>query len=82
MALLRWMSSTSVEVRATTPIDPTSAEDGRAPAAHPFWELPNAWCTPHSSAWTHQLSRRRYAVVADNVNRLVAGRPLRNLVRP
>jgi phosphoglycerate dehydrogenase-like enzyme len=61
---------------------PTSAEDGCAPAAHPFWELPNAWCTPHSSAWTHQLSRRRYAVVADNVNRLVAGRPLRNLVRP
>lgn len=61
---------------------PASVDDACAPAAHPFWDLPNAWCTPHSSAWTHQLSRRRYAVVADNVNRLVAGQPLRNLVRP
>ncbi len=41
----------------------------------------NAWCTPHSSAWTHQLPRRRYAVIAENVNRLVAGEPLRNVVR-
>ena len=25
----------------------------RRPGRDPFWELPNAWCTPHSSAWTH-----------------------------
>jgi phosphoglycerate dehydrogenase-like enzyme len=53
-----------------------------APADVPLWELPNAWCTPHSSAWTTQLPRRRYAVIADNINRLAAGEPLRNLVRP
>jgi phosphoglycerate dehydrogenase-like enzyme len=53
-----------------------------APAEVPLWELPNAWCTPHSSAWTTQLPRRRYAVIADNINRLVAGEPLRNLVHP
>jgi phosphoglycerate dehydrogenase-like enzyme len=60
---------------------PTSAQDTAAPAQHPFWELSNAWCTPHSSAWTRQLPRRRYAVIAENVNRLVSGEPLRNVVR-
>jgi len=60
---------------------PASEHDTAAPAGHPFWELPNAWCTPHSSAWTHQLPRRRYAVIAENVNRLVSGEPLRNVVR-
>ncbi|AEA22927.1 D-isomer specific 2-hydroxyacid dehydrogenase NAD-binding protein [Pseudonocardia dioxanivorans CB1190] len=62
--------------RYPSPADPTPA-----PAAHPFWELPHAWCTPHSSAWTRSLARRRYAVIADNVERLASGRPLRNTVR-
>jgi phosphoglycerate dehydrogenase-like enzyme len=61
---------------------PDSEGNRVAPADVPLWELPNAWCTPHSSAWTNQLPRRRYAVIADNVNRLAAGEPLRNLVRP
>jgi phosphoglycerate dehydrogenase-like enzyme len=52
-----------------------------APADVPLWELPNAWCTPHSSAWTSALPRRRYAVIGDNINRLATGEPLRNLVR-
>jgi phosphoglycerate dehydrogenase-like enzyme len=64
---------------------PTGAEADAGtevpPADRPFWDLPNAWCTPHSSAWTSRLPRRRYAVIADNVNRLASGRPLRNLVR-
>jgi phosphoglycerate dehydrogenase-like enzyme len=64
-----------------TPAQDDAAHDDPAPAAHPFWELPNAWCTPHSSAWTHRLPRRRYAVIAENVNRLVSGEPLRNVVR-
>jgi phosphoglycerate dehydrogenase-like enzyme len=60
---------------------PTSSDDAVTPASRPFWELPNAWCTPHSSAWTRQLPGRRYAVIADNVNRLMSGEPLRNVVR-
>lgn len=60
---------------------PSSSDDAVTPASRPFWDLPNAWCTPHSSAWTHQLPRRRYAVIADNVNRLVSGESLRNVVR-
>ncbi|GAA5159027.1 2-hydroxyacid dehydrogenase [Pseudonocardia eucalypti] len=59
---------------------PASATDNAPPAAYPFWELPNVWCTPHSGAWTEQLPARRYAVIADNINRLAAGRPLRNVV--
>jgi phosphoglycerate dehydrogenase-like enzyme len=60
---------------------PRSAEDRPAPASHPFWELPNAWCTPHSCAWTRELAQRRYRAIALNIDRLVAGHPLTNLVR-
>jgi phosphoglycerate dehydrogenase-like enzyme len=60
---------------------PRSAEDRPAPASHPFWELSNAWCTPHSSAWTRELAHRRYRAIALNIDRLVTGRPLTNLVR-
>lgn len=60
---------------------PSSSHDSVTPASRPFWDLPNAWCTPHSSAWTHQLPNRRYAVIADNVNRLMSGKRLRNVVR-
>ena len=59
---------------------PGADERDVAPADVPLWELPNAWCTPHSSAWTTALPRRRYAVIGENINRLVAGEPLRNLV--
>lgn len=59
---------------------PRTADDEVAPASRPFWDLPNVWCTPHSSAWTRGLSRRRYARIADNINRLVSGRPLVNVV--
>lgn len=59
---------------------PGAEEDVVAPADAPLWELSNAWCTPHCSAWTSELPGRRYAVIAENVNRLVAGQPLRNVV--
>lgn len=60
---------------------PGADGDPDGPSALPFLDLPNAWCTPHSSAWTRELSRRRYAVIADNVNRFTDGRALRNVVR-
>lgn len=61
---------------------PRTGDRRIAPADWPLWDLPNVWCTPHSSAWTTQLPRRRYAVIADNVDRLAAGRPLQNVVHP
>ena len=60
---------------------PGADGDPDGPSSQPFLDLPNAWCTPHSSAWTRELSLRRYAVVADNVGRFIDGRPLRNVVR-
>ncbi len=60
---------------------PAGADDRVAPARFRFEDLPNAVCTPHSSAWTTRLPERRYAFIARNIDRLMAGEPLLNLVR-
>ncbi|NYZ14523.1 hypothetical protein HL658_18390 [Azospirillum sp. RWY-5-1] len=60
---------------------PTGGTDRVPPARFPFEELPNAVCTPHSSAWTSQLPQRRYAFIARNIDRLRSGEPLLNMVR-
>jgi phosphoglycerate dehydrogenase-like enzyme len=60
---------------------PRGAGEQIAPSTHDFAGLDNAWCTPHSSAWTTELSSRRYRVIADNIERFADGRDLRNLVR-
>jgi len=60
---------------------PAGADDRVAPARFRFEDLPNAVCTPHSSAWTTRLPERRYAFIARNIDRLAAGEPLLNLVR-
>ena len=61
---------------------PVGVDDVVEPARFPFHELPNAVCTPHSSAWTSNLPGRRYAFIAKNLVRLQAGEPLLNVVRP
>lgn len=61
---------------------PTGAADQVAPSRFRFEDLPNAVCTPHSSAWTTSLTERRYAVIARNIDRLHAGEPRLNVVRP
>ena len=50
------------------------------PSRHPFHELDNVIMTPHTSAWTDGLLERRWAVIADNMDRLADGRPLLNPV--
>ncbi len=52
------------------------------PSHRPFHELTNVTLTPHMSGWTEGTIARRRAAIADNVNRLAAGRPLVNVVRP
>ncbi len=59
---------------------PTGAADRLPPANHDFHVLPNVRATPHSSAWTLELSQRRYALIAANIAALVAGEPLRNRI--
>lgn len=60
---------------------PTADDPRRAPSAHPFAALDNVIMTPHCSAWTDGLFRRRAAEMAENLDRLAEGRPLRNLIR-
>jgi phosphoglycerate dehydrogenase-like enzyme len=60
---------------------PTSAADTVPPANLPFESLPNVRMTPHSAAWTDGVWERRCVVFADNICRLAAGEPLRNVVR-
>jgi phosphoglycerate dehydrogenase-like enzyme len=52
------------------------------PSRHPFHELDNVIMTPHCSGWTEGLMERRFAVIADNIERLRDGRPLVNQVHP
>jgi phosphoglycerate dehydrogenase-like enzyme len=61
---------------------PVGSDDLTPPSRQPFHTLPNVYATPHSSAWTDALPRRRYAVIAENIRRLEANEPLLNPVRP
>lgn len=61
---------------------PASDQEQVAPAHYPFHTLPNTVCTPHSSAWTTNLPNRRYAFIARNIQRLMGGEPLQNVVKP
>ncbi len=61
---------------------PSAAEPNAMPSALPFHALPNVVMTPHMSGWTSGTIRRRRELMARNVNRLMSGAPLENVVRP
>jgi phosphoglycerate dehydrogenase-like enzyme len=61
---------------------PEPGNPGVRPSRHPFHELDNVVMTPHCSGWTERLMERRFAVIADNIERLRDGRPLLNQVHP
>jgi len=61
---------------------PSREQPDVAPSKHPFHTLPNIQMTPHSSAWTTAMIDRRWTEIADNLDRLYRGEPLRNLIRP
>lgn len=50
------------------------------PGNLPFHELNNITITPHMSGWTWGTIRRRQQTIADNIHRLVANKPLLNVV--
>jgi phosphoglycerate dehydrogenase-like enzyme len=52
------------------------------PAHRPFHELPNVLMTPHVSGWTEGMMESRAAVIAENIERIAAGRPPLNLIQP
>lgn len=53
----------------------------RMPSRFPFEELDNVILTPHCSAWTERVVALRFRDIAANIDRLVAGEPLVNVVR-
>lgn len=59
---------------------PVAGRTDVRPSRFPFAQLPNVHCTAHSCAWTEELFERRYALIADNLRRLQAGLPLRNVI--
>jgi phosphoglycerate dehydrogenase-like enzyme len=61
---------------------PERAGEMLRPSRHPFHELDNLLMTPHCSGWTEGVMARRFAVIADNLERLREGRPLLNQVYP
>lgn len=50
------------------------------PADSPFWSLENVLITPHTAAVTEKLWERHYDLIVENLNRLLAGKPLLNEV--
>jgi phosphoglycerate dehydrogenase-like enzyme len=51
------------------------------PGDSPFWDLPNVWIAPHSSAgWTAGLRERGLQLFLDNLRRYIAGEPLMEVV--
>jgi len=59
---------------------PAAGDLDARPSRFAFDQLPTVHCTPHSSAWTEGLFRRRYALIADNLKRLHDGLPLLNVI--
>lgn len=58
-----------------------SADNPRPmPGTLPFETLPNVTLTPHMSGWTQGTVDRRTQTCAENVNRMVAGETLLNIV--
>ena len=51
------------------------------PSDHPLWTLENVLLTPHVAvADAEDVAERRYALLAENARRFLAGEPLRNVV--
>jgi len=60
--------------------EPALAEAAEPAGVLPFRELDNILMTPHAAAWTAGVVERRWRAVAANLDRLVRGEPLANLV--
>jgi phosphoglycerate dehydrogenase-like enzyme len=51
------------------------------PSRFPFHKLSNVVMTPHVSGWMMGTRQKRLELVAENINRLVKGKPLLNIVQ-
>jgi phosphoglycerate dehydrogenase-like enzyme len=67
---------TSGRLRAA--LDVTDPEP--LPPGHPLWQAPGLLLTPHVGGGVRDVRQRGYRVVAEQLARLAAGEPLRNVV--
>ena len=67
---------TSGRLRAA--LDVTDPEP--LPAGHPLWQAPNLLLTPHVGGAVSDVRDRGYSVVREQLARLSAGEPLRNVI--
>ena len=60
---------------------PAHVDEQLMPSSLPFEDLDNVTMIPHASAWTAELIERRNQKMSENMNRLLFGQPLLNIVR-
>jgi phosphoglycerate dehydrogenase-like enzyme len=49
-------------------------------ADSPFWDLENLLITPHSASLSEKMWQRHYALISENLQRYLSGKPLLNVV--
>lgn len=64
------LGGAALDVFATEPL----------PEGHPLWSAPNVLITPHMSAYSLRFWDRQLALILENVDRYMEGRPLVNVV--
>jgi phosphoglycerate dehydrogenase-like enzyme len=64
------LSAAAIDVARTEPLPPDD----------PLWSAPNLYVSPHSSASVERYGERAFDLFCDNLERFVAGEPLRNVV--
>ena len=50
------------------------------PREHPLWSMPNVTITPHNATVSDRVRQRRVELFAENIERFMTNRPLRNVV--
>ncbi len=64
------LAAAAIDVARTEPL----------PADDPLWSAPNLYVSPHSSASAERYGERAFDLFCENLERFVAGEPLRNVV--
>lgn len=59
---------------------PAAISERLGPSPHDFASLDNVLLTPHFAGWTHESQATRWRNIAQNVDRLAAGKPVLNVV--
>ncbi len=56
-------------------------QNGFNPSSFNYYKMPNVLMTPHISAWSEGMIRRRSLIISENINRLYNGKKLLNEIK-